>query len=80
MNGSPLNDSNARYLADGLISEEQEAVRSGANGITADVRRLRREAGQREAMARILADPGPAGDGALMLSRSQLADAWGISE
>lgn len=79
MSATPLNDPSARYQADGLNPVEQEAVRPGANRMTAGVRRLRREAGRRNAVARILAGSGP-GDGAPMLSRSQLAEAWGTSE
>jgi hypothetical protein len=49
------------------------------DSLRAEVRRLRREAGQQVALARIQADPGP-GDDAPTFSRSQLAEAWGITE
>jgi hypothetical protein len=49
------------------------------DALRAEVRRLRREVVRSAAKARIEADPGP-GDGALTLSRGELADAWGISE
>ena len=47
--------------------------------LKAELRRLRREVGRSVARSRIETDPGP-GDAALTLSRSQLAEAWGISE
>ena len=50
-----------------------------ADALRAEVRRLRREVGRSVARARMEADSGP-GDGALTLSRSELAEAWGISE
>jgi hypothetical protein len=49
------------------------------DALRAEVRRLRREVGRSVARARMEADPGP-GDAALILSRSELAEAWGISE
>ena len=51
--------------------------RAELDALRAEVRRLRREIGRSLAKARIEADPG---DGALTLSRSQLAEAWGLSE
>jgi hypothetical protein len=49
------------------------------DSLQAEVRRLRREVGQKVALERIQADSGPA-DGAPTFSRSQLAEAWGIAE
>jgi hypothetical protein len=64
----------------GLDASEMVSVpRAELDALRAEVRRLRREVGRRTAAERIKADPGP-GDGALTLSRSQLAEAWGISE
>jgi hypothetical protein len=60
-------------------SEMVTVPRAEWDSLRAEVRRLRREAGQRVAVERIQADPGP-GDGAPMFSRSQLAEAWGITE
>jgi hypothetical protein len=60
-------------------SEMVTVPRAEWDSLRAEVRRLRREAGQRVAVARIQADPGP-GEGAPAFSRSQLAEAWGISE
>jgi hypothetical protein len=53
--------------------------RAELDALKAELRRLRREVGRAVARARIETDPGP-GDAALTLSRSQLAEAWGISE
>ena len=62
-------------------SEMVTVPRAELDALRAEVRRLRREVGRSLAKARMEADPGPGpGDGALTLSRSQLADAWGISE
>jgi hypothetical protein len=45
----------------------------------AELRRLRREAGDRVALARMTADSGPGpGDTARLFRREQLAEAWGI--
>src|ERR1700733_2634703 len=60
-------------------SEMVTVPRAELDALRAEVRRLRREVGRSLAKARMEADPGP-GDGALTLSRSQLAEAWGISE
>jgi hypothetical protein len=60
-------------------SEMVSIPRAELDSLRAEVRRLRREAGQRVALARIQADPGP-GDDAPTLSRDQLAEAWGIAE
>jgi hypothetical protein len=53
--------------------------RAELDALRAEVRRLRREVGRSAARARMEADPGP-GDGALTLTRSELGEAWGISE
>jgi hypothetical protein len=53
--------------------------RAELDALQAELRRLRREVGRGLAMARIRADPGP-GDDTPMLTRGQLAEAWGISE
>ena len=66
----------------GLRAEASEMVtvpRAELDALKAEVRRLRREVGRNVARARMEADPGP-GDAALTLSRSELAEAWGISE
>jgi len=60
-------------------SEMVTVPRAEWDSLRAEVRRLRRELGRREALARIQADPG-LGDGAPTFSRSQLAEAWGITE
>ena len=60
-------------------SEMVTVPRAELDALRAEVRRLRREVGRSAARARMEADPGP-GDGALILSRSELAEAWGISE
>ena len=64
-----------------MTAEASEMVtvpRAELDALRAEVRRLRREVGRSLAKARMEADPG-LGDGALTLSRSQLAEAWGIS-
>jgi hypothetical protein len=53
--------------------------RAELEALKAELRRLRREVGRRTARTRIEADPGP-GDAAPTFSRSDLAEAWGISE
>jgi hypothetical protein len=50
--------------------------RAELDALRAENRRLRREAGDREALKRIKSD---SGDGRV-LSREELAEAWGISE
>jgi ATP/maltotriose-dependent transcriptional regulator MalT len=60
-------------------SEMVTVPRAELDALRAEVRRLRREVGRSIARARIEADPGP-GDGSLTMSRSELAEAWGISE
>jgi hypothetical protein len=60
-------------------SEMVTVPRAELDALRAEVRRLRREVGRSVARARIEADHGP-GDAALTLSRSELAEAWGISE
>jgi hypothetical protein len=60
-------------------SEMVTVPRAEWDSLRAEVRRLRREIGQKVAVARIQADPGP-GDDAPTFSRSQLAEAWGITE
>jgi hypothetical protein len=59
-------------------SEMVTVPRAELDALKAELRRLRREVGRAVARARIETDPGP-GDDALTLSRSQLAEAWGIS-
>ena len=64
------------------MSVEAEMVsipRAELDALKAELRRLRREGGRAVARARIEADPGP-GDDARMLTRDQLAEAWGISD
>jgi hypothetical protein len=64
----------------GLDASEMVSVPRGElDALKAEVRRLRREVGRGVAEARIKGDPGP-GDGAPTLTRSQLAEAWGIGE
>ena len=53
--------------------------RANLDALQAELRRLRREAGRATARDRIQAGPGP-GDDALMLTRDELAEAWGIRE
>jgi hypothetical protein len=53
--------------------------RSELDALKAELKRLRREVGRREARARIQADSGP-GDDAPTFTREELAEAWGISE
>jgi len=60
-------------------SEMVTVSRAEWDSLRAEVRRLRREVGQRVALERMQADSGP-GDGALTFSRSELAEAWGIAE
>lgn len=60
-------------------SEIVTVPRAELDALKAEVRRLRREVGRNVARARMEVDAGP-GDSALTLSRSELAEAWGISE
>ncbi len=60
-------------------SETVTVPRAEWDSLHAEVRRLRRELGQRVAVARIKADPGP-GDGTLTFSRRELSEAWGSAE
>jgi hypothetical protein len=58
-------------------SEMVTVPRAELDALKAELRRLRREVGRSVARARLEADSGP-GDAAPTLSRSQLAEAWGI--
>ena len=60
-------------------SEMVTVPRAELDALKAEVRRLRREVGRNVARSRMEADPGP-GDAAMTLSRSELAEAWGIGE
>ena len=60
-------------------SEMVSIPRAELEALQAELRRLRREVGRGMARARMQADPGP-GDDALVFTRGQLAEAWGISE
>jgi hypothetical protein len=60
-------------------SEMVTISRAELDSLRAEVRRLRREVGRTVASARIQSDPGPSDD-APTFSRSQLAEAWGISD
>jgi hypothetical protein len=60
-------------------SEMVTVPRAELDALRAEVRRLRREVGRSMARARMETDPGP-GDGSLTMSRSELAEAWGIGE
>lgn len=60
-------------------SEMLTVPRAELDALRAEVKRLRREVGRSMARARIQADPG-LGDGSLTMSRSELAEAWGIGE
>jgi hypothetical protein len=80
--GTRLDGNGAEWRELGVTAEASEMVtvpRAELDALRAEVRRLRREVGRSAARARMEADPGP-GDGALILSRSELAEAWGISE
>jgi hypothetical protein len=76
-------DRNGRERREPRVSVEASEMvtvpRAELDALKAEVRRLRREVGRSVARARIETDSGP-GDAALTLSRSQLAEAWGISE
>ena len=60
-------------------SEMVTVPRAEWDSLRAEVRRLRREVGQRVVLERIQADSG-LGDDAPTFSRTQLAEAWGIAE
>jgi len=53
--------------------------RAELDALQAELRRLRREIGRGVATTRIRTDPGPSDD-TPVLTRGQLAEAWGISE
>jgi hypothetical protein len=60
-------------------SEIVTIPRAELDALKAELRRLRRIVGRDVAKARIQADPGP-GHGPPVLTREQLAEAWGITE
>jgi hypothetical protein len=60
-------------------SDMVSVPRAELDALQAELRRLRREAARATARELIQADPGP-GDDAPMLSRGELAEAWGIRE
>ena len=60
-------------------SDMVSLLRADLDSLQAELRRLRREAGRATARDRIQADPGP-GDNALLLTRDELTEAWGIRE
>jgi hypothetical protein len=60
-------------------SEMVTVPRAELDALRAEVRRLRREVGRSMARARMEADPGP-GDDSPTMSRTELAEAWGIGE
>jgi hypothetical protein len=60
-------------------SEIVTIPRAELDALKAELRRLRRVVGRDTAKARIQADRG-LGDGAPVLTREQLAEAWGITE
>lgn len=65
-----------------MSAEASEMIsirRAELDALKAELKRLRRETGQREAIRRIQADPGP-GDNAPTFTREELAEAWGIRE
>ena len=53
--------------------------RADLDALKAELRRLRREVARGTAREHIQADPGP-GDDAPILTRGELAEAWGIRE
>jgi hypothetical protein len=80
--GTRLDGNGSKWRELRVTAEASEMVtvpRAELDALRAEVRRLRREVGRSVARARMEADPGP-GDAALTLSRSELAEAWGISE
>jgi hypothetical protein len=65
-----------------MSAEASEIVtipRAELDALKAELRRLRRIVGRETAKARIQVDHVP-GDGAPVLTREQLAEAWGIAE
>ena len=65
-----------------MSAEASEIVtipRAELDALKAELRRLRRVVGRDTAKARIQVDQG-SGDGAPVLTREQLAEAWGITE
>jgi hypothetical protein len=60
-------------------SELVSIPRAELDAPKAELKRLRREAGRRVALARIQSDAGP-GDEATVFTREDLAEAWGIRE
>jgi len=60
-------------------SEMVSIPRAEPEALKAELRRLRREVGRTVAKARIQADRG-ASSGSPVLTREELADAWGIAE
>jgi hypothetical protein len=80
--GTRLDGNGGEWSELRVTAEASEMVtvsRAELDALRAEVRRLRREVGRSVAKARMGADSGP-GDAALTLSRSELAEAWGISE
>jgi hypothetical protein len=76
--------STATVLSGGLCvtadaSEMVTVPRAELDALRAEVRWLRREVGRSMAGARMEADLGP-GDSTPTLSRSELAETWGITE
>jgi len=71
-----------RTIGAALSVEASEMVsvpRADLDALKAELRRLRREVGRGVARVRIRSDSGP-GDDAVIFTREQLAEAWGISE
>jgi hypothetical protein len=58
-------------------SELVSIPRAELDALKAELRRLRRAVGRDVARSRVEADPGP-GDDALVFTREQLAEAWGV--
>jgi hypothetical protein len=80
--GTTLDGNGSEWRELRVTAEASEMVtvpRAELDALRAEVRRLRREVGRSVARARMEADSGP-GDSAFALSRSELAEAWGISE
>jgi hypothetical protein len=78
--GRPRTTDRVKGAARGVEASEMVSVpRAELEALEAELRRLRREVGRDVARAGIQADHGPGGD-ALMFTRAQLAQAWGIGE